>query len=137
MAITTLESQRRNSVVLLETLPHKPPPPPAHQSRKALYPARNVRKEKPRGQLHPRWESAQTIRRYRIQAAERAFEDARLGRLAPGLLTHTSLFGTRTLAPPGAKALNMDDSDYRTFMVTPSGHHQYSAALLTFMRVDW
>ncbi|KAJ7485552.1 hypothetical protein FB451DRAFT_1230244 [Mycena latifolia] len=113
MAITTLESQRRNSVVLLETLPRKPPPPPYHQIPTAVRP---IRESKPRP-IHPRWESAQTIRRRRIQAAERAVLDAHAGRLASGLFTHTSLFGTRTLPPPGSRAYHLDANDYRTFMI--------------------
>ncbi|KAJ7668321.1 hypothetical protein B0H17DRAFT_221789 [Mycena rosella] len=122
MAITTLESQRRNSDILLETQPCNGPPPPCSQPRRTVTvrPAQNGSKTKTRPRpVHPRWESAQTIRRQRIQAAERAFLDARRGRFAPGLFTHTSLFGTLNLPPPGAKASNLDASagDFRAFMI--------------------
>ncbi|KAJ7240490.1 hypothetical protein C8J57DRAFT_1727051 [Mycena rebaudengoi] len=110
MAITTLESQRRNSVVLLEARPCNSSPPPAayvvpHTRRLITCPPR------------PRWESAQTVRRRRHEAAERAFQSARRGELTPALFTRLSRFPTRTLPPLGVRACNLDAGDPTVFTI--------------------
>ncbi|KAJ7461809.1 hypothetical protein B0H11DRAFT_116361 [Mycena galericulata] len=118
MAITTLESQRRNSVVLLETcLPPPLPGAPAVAVPACPAPRPAIAKELPCA-APCRWESTQASRRRRLAAAERAFLDAR--RPGPGwvppLLTHVSRFPSRTLPPPGVRACNLDATDDTIFL---------------------
>ncbi|KAJ6612687.1 hypothetical protein B0H10DRAFT_285438 [Mycena sp. CBHHK59/15] len=124
MAVPTLALQRRNSVVLFDARPcHSPPPPdpqttninptaytvpapaPVSTPRRAACPAR------------PRWESVQTVRRRRLEAAERAFQSTRRGEFTPALFSRLSRFPSRTLPPPGVRACNLDAVDAAVFMV--------------------
>ncbi|KAJ7078079.1 hypothetical protein C8R44DRAFT_896062 [Mycena epipterygia] len=120
MAITTLESQRRNFVVLLDsTRPCNPPPPPGAGAVVGVGDPSAILLDHPRRVLacQVRWESAQTVRRRRLDAAERAFLDARHGRSTPALFTHLSRFPSRTLPPPGVRACNLDATDSKVFMI--------------------
>lgn len=120
MAITTLESQRRNSVVLLDsTRPCNTPPQPGAGAVAGAGDPSAMLPDHPRRApaCQARWESAQTVRRRRLDAAERAFLDARHGHFTPALFTHLSRFPSRTLPPPGVRACNLDATDSKVFMV--------------------
>ncbi|KAJ6475804.1 hypothetical protein C8R47DRAFT_1142493 [Mycena vitilis] len=103
MAVTTLESQRRNSIVILETLPCKLPhlPPPPYSRDPPPFDVRNLHKV-PRLMSCPRWHSSQSTRRLRLDAVQRAFLNH------SRLFTPNSCFSSRTLPPPGLRACNLD-----------------------------
>jgi hypothetical protein len=65
----------------------------------------------------PRWQSPQTIRRQRLDAAERAFLNIRCAVFTPPLFTRNSRFPSRTLPPPGLRGCNLDATDAKVFMV--------------------
>ncbi|KAJ6588741.1 hypothetical protein B0H19DRAFT_1100920 [Mycena capillaripes] len=115
MAITTVESQRRNSVVLLEALPcnlpHLPPPPYSRSP-----PPLNESSRVPRLMSGHRWQSTQTARRLRLDAAERAFLNIRHPVFTAPLFSRNSRFPSRTLPPPGLRACNLDATDAKIFM---------------------
>ncbi|KAJ7171615.1 hypothetical protein C8R43DRAFT_19840 [Mycena crocata] len=117
MAITTLESQRRNSVVLLDALPRKPPPPPRVQPQNAcVVPLKDSSRRIIACESRLRWEGSLTRRRRRLDAAQRAFLNTH-GRSTPPLFTHLSMFPTYTLPPLGARAYNLDDRDPKRFVI--------------------
>ncbi|KAF7360483.1 hypothetical protein MVEN_00779000 [Mycena venus] len=123
MPTTTLESQRRNSVVLLEALPcnlpHLPPPPSLQES-PPLHDSEGLKVTVARPTGMSQWQSPQTTRRLRHDAAERAFLNIRKAVFTPPLLTRNSRFPSRTLPPPGLRGCNLDATDTKTFAVGDS-----------------
>ncbi|KAJ7185478.1 hypothetical protein C8R46DRAFT_1025513 [Mycena filopes] len=110
MAITTLESQRRNSVVLLETRACNAPPRPSAlpNSLPGLNGATS-------STLEPRPSSSAATQRRRHKVAERAFLNLRRGALIPALFSRNSRFPSRHLPPLGLRACNLDATDAQIF----------------------
>ncbi|KAJ7754537.1 hypothetical protein B0H16DRAFT_1542679 [Mycena metata] len=115
MAVTALESQRRKSVVLLETRPCNPPPlpPPPYIPNPVLDSSGNGKASK--GCIKSRPASPVT-RRQRHAAADRAFLNLRQGVFVPPLFSRNSRFPSRHLPPPGLRACNLDATDAKVFV---------------------
>ncbi|KAJ7742685.1 hypothetical protein DFH07DRAFT_964392 [Mycena maculata] len=114
MAITTLESQRRNSVVLLEASRSPAFPKPKSQgAARRPCPAPYESTKRRTAPIPAKWVDPQASRRRRLAAAERAFLTARR---IPPLFTHASRFPTRELPPLGLRPCNLDGTDATLLM---------------------
>ncbi|KAJ7037930.1 hypothetical protein C8F04DRAFT_1256445 [Mycena alexandri] len=114
MAITALESQRRNSAVLLETRPCNPPPlpPPPYTQNSVLLDGGNGKASKLCIEARP---ASPATRRRRHAAADRAFLNLRQGVFVPPLFSRNSRFPSRHLPPPGLRACNLDATEAKVF----------------------